>query len=731
MNTVQLLEDAIRLQRAGRKPEAAQLYSQVLQSDPRNYQALYQLGLILFEYRNFHEADRFLGAAMRVNSSSAELCYSRGCVLQELGRAEDALASFAHALTIRPDFPEARNNRGVTLLGLGRASEAIACFDRILAQHPEFAIVHNNRATALLLLKRPDAALGAADSALRLNPNLADAHFNRGSALVSLGRNEAAHGCFEQALKINPQHFNALIYRGIVLELLDRPSDALDSYNAALALQPEHPDVLFNRGSTLMSLGRYGEVIADCDKILKANPHYRYACGMRLYARLHACDWNNHDSEIAQAMEAQQAGYPVLQPLQAVAMLTSGKDLLESSRIWVAQQFPPSAQPLWRGEIYRHGRIRVAYVSADFGEHPVMTLAAGVFERHDRAEFETTAISTRPHRNGPVRQRLHDAFDRFLDLGNHSGGEIAKVIRDLEIDIVVDLMGHTQGAPTSVFAQRAAPVQVEWLGFPGTSGAPYMDYIIADRTVIPDDQESCYSEKIAWLPNSCFPTDNKRALPQAPSRQDAGLPDSGFIFCNFGKPLKFAPDLFAVWMRLLKEIPDSILWLAHCESETAGNLQRCAEGHGVDGGRICFAPFLDSPDAHLARIGLADLYLDTFPYNAHATACEFLWAGVPVLTLCGGGYAGRAGASILAAAGLGSLITHSLGGYEDRALQLAKDAGELPSVKGMLAQTRNRCPLFDTPRFTRNLERTYAALWKRYQARDMRKSFAVEDFGAS
>jgi predicted O-linked N-acetylglucosamine transferase (SPINDLY family) len=291
-------------------------------------------------------------------------------------------------------------------------------------------------------------------------------------------------------------------------------------------------------------------------------------------------------------------------------------------------------------------------------------------------------------------------------------------------------MGHTLGAPTSVFAQRAAPVQVEWLGFPGSSGAPYMDYIIADRTVIPDDQESCYSEKIAWLPHSCFPTDNKRALPQAPSRQDAGLPDGGFIFCNFGKPLKFAPDVFAAWMRLLKEIPDSILWLAHCESETAGNLQRSAEAHGVDGGRIRFAPFLDSPDEHLARIGLADLYLDTFPYNAHATACEFLWAGVPVLTLCGGGYAGRAGASILMAAGLDTLITHSLGDYEQRALQLAKDDVELRSIKDALARNRNLWPLFDTARFTRNLERTYTELWKRYQAREMGKSFVVADYGA-
>lgn len=721
-----LLEDAIRMQQAGRIPEAAQLYSQVLQTDPRNYHALYQLGLILFEYRRYEDADRFLGAAIRVNSGSAELFYSRGCVLQQLGRTEDALAAFAHALTIRPDFPEARNNRGVTLLGLGRPGEALACFDRILAQRPDLAIVLTNRANALLALRRAEAALESADSALRLNPNLADAYFNRGSALVSLGRNEMALESFEQALKLNPQHVDALIYRGIVLELLERPADALESYNAALSLRPNDPDILFNRTSTLMSLGRYCDVVTDCDQILKVNPHYKYAGGMRLYAKLHACDWSNRDSEIAEAVTAQHAGYPVLQPLQAVAMLTSGEDLLESSRICAAQQFPAAAQPLWRGEPYRHDRIRVAYVSADFGEHPVMTLAVGVFEQHDRAEFELTAISTRPHNDGPMRQRLHDAFDHFIELGNHSGREIAQTIRSLEIDIVVDLMGHTQGAPTQVFAQRAAPLQVTWLGFPGSSGAPYIDYIIADRIVIPEGQQNCYSEKIAWLPRSCFPTDNKRALPQPPSRQDTGLPDTGLVFCNFGKPLKFAPDLFAIWMRLLKQVPDSILWLGHYNGETTENLRRAAATNGVAAERICIAPFLDSADAHLARIGLADLYLDTFPYNAHATACDFLWAGVPVLTLSGGGYPGRAGASIVSAAGLERLIADSLGEYEERALQLANDAAELRSIKDMLVRNRSLSPLFDTARFTRNLERAYTTMWRRQESGFAPETFAVE-----
>lgn len=723
------LQDAVRLHQAGRTPEAARAYAQIIQTEPRNFHALYQLGLILFEFRKFEDADRLMTAAMRVDSTSPDLFYNRGCVLQQLGRPQDALASFAHALTIRPDFPEARNNRGVTLLGLGRASEALACFDKVLAQHPQFAIVHNNRATALLVLKRPHAALDASDTALRLEPQMADAHFNRGSALISLGRIEAAQACFEQAIRINPNHADALVYRGIAFELLDMHAEAVASYDTALALRPGNIDILFNRTSALIALGRFRQVIADCDQVLAANPEYKYARGARVHAGLLACAWQNRDSELAGALARQRAGAPVLQPLQGVALLERGEDLLENSRIWVRQQFPPAPQPLWRGERYRHPRIRVAYVSADFGEHPVMALAAGVFEHHDREKFEITAISTRWRKPDAMRHRLQNAFDRFIDLNNHGAAEIAQTIRNMEIDIVVDLMGHTQGAPTGVFAQRAAPVQATWLGFPGSSGAPYIDYILADRAVIPDTHQEFYSEKIAWLPNSCFPNDNSRVLPEPPTRRSAGLPENGLVFCNFGKPLKFSPGLFAVWMRLLSQVPDSVLWLAQCTDETVENLTQAAQSHGVDSGRMLFAPFVDSSEAHLARIRLADLYLDTFPYNAHATACDFIWAGVPVITLSGGGYAGRAGGSIMAAAGLNSLITRSLADYEKLALHIAQTPGELPALKQMLARNRGSCALFDTARFTRNLERAFTTMWQRHESAEAPVSFAVDDTG--
>ena len=727
MNSSALLEQAERLQRAGNMAEAARAYSQVLRQEPAHAQALQQLGLICFTVGQYADAERLLASAVRVNPGSAELSYSRGCALQQLGRHEDALAAFARALSIRPDFVEARNNRGVTLLTLERAAEALTCFDRVAKQYPQLATVHNNRATALNMLKRPEEALQAAEMALALQPDSPDPLFSRGSALAALGRREEALSSFDRALAIAPNHVNALTYRGIVLEMLHRPADALDSYNAALRVKPNDPNLLFNRTNALAVLGRYAEVIPDCDRILTAVPHFRYVPGNRMFAKMQCCVWDNLAAEVPAAAEDQRAGFPVFQPLQAVTLLTSEKDLLDCARIWVANEYPPSAAPLRTGQQYRHDKIRVAYVSSDFGFHPVMLLAAGVFENHDRSRFEVTAISTGSDDGSAMRQRLLSAFDRFIDVQNRGAREIAELMRNMEIDIAVDLMGHTQNAPTAVFAHRPAPIQVNFLGFPGTSASPYMDYIIADRSVIDEHRECWFSEKIAWLPRSCLPNDNTRRIGAPVDRGDAGLPERGFVFCNFGKPHKITPEIFTAWMRLLSQTPDSLLWLSSLSDIARQNLLREAAKHGVDGDRILFARFVDSPEDHVARIGLADLFLDTFPYNAHATACDFLWAGVPVLSLTGGGFAGRVGASVLSAAGLGALIADSVDAYERIALQLAHDAAALQAVKDDVARNRVECALFDTVGFTRNLEQAYTTMRQRHESGESPASFAVEE----
>jgi len=723
------LENAWRLQRAGRAPEAARIYADILRSHPANFDALYGLGLIHLEHRHFAEAERLLAAAIRINSQSAELFYNRGCALQNLGRNEDAIASFALALAIKPDFAEARNNRGVTLIALNRYPEALACFDRVLHEKPEAAIVHNNRATALLALKRYDEALASSEAALRIEPNAADAHYSRGAAFAGLGRLEQALADFARALAINADYADALVHRGIVLARQGRHDAALASYNHALRIQPGKIDILFNRVNSLWALRRFAEAVLDCEQILKSHPHYKYARGNLVYSRMQCAEWRSVEAEKTAAFADLRAGLRSFRPLHAVAVSDSPEDLLQCARIWVTDECAPR-EPLWRGEGYRHDRIRIAYVSADFRLHPVATLAAGVFENHDRTRFEAIAISLGPEDESAVRERLRHAFDRFIDVRNRGDAEIARQLRETEIDIAVDLMGFTDNARPMIFAHRPAPVQVNYLGYPGSMGAPYIDYILADKQVVPEAQQPYYEEKIAYLPHSYLPNDRARSIAErTPSRVDAGLPADGFVFCSFNNLYKITPDMFAAWMRLLSAIDDSVLWLSQTNPEAVCNLRREAEAHGVSGQRILFAPFIQAPDEYLARLRLADLFLDTAPYNAHATACDFLWAGVPLVTFTGNTFAGRVGASLLSAIGLPELTGQSAAEYEAIALGLARNPSKLATIREKLARNRATHPLFDTARFTRNLEAAYTIMWERQQAGAPPASFAVDDAG--
>jgi predicted O-linked N-acetylglucosamine transferase (SPINDLY family) len=368
---------------------------------------------------------------------------------------------------------------------------------------------------------------------------------------------------------------------------------------------------------------------------------------------------------------------------------------------------------LWQGERYAHDRIRIAYLSADFRPHPVAFLIAGVFEHHDKSRFETTGLSFGPASDSDIRKRMASAFDHFIDVRNESDFDIATRMRRMEIDIAIDLTGFCEHGRTEILAFRPAPVQVSYLGFPGTTGADFVDYIIADSTIIPKDHAQHFSEKVVYLPDSYQANDRKRRVaPRAPSRREAGLPDDGTVFCAFNNAYKITPPIFDLWMGLLKEVEGSVLWLLGDNPGAIRNLALAAEARGVPARRLIFAHRV-APDEHLARFGLADLFLDTLPYNAHTTASDALWTGVPVVTCMGEAFAGRVAASLLKAAGLPELITGSLEDYGALALKLGRDRDGLKGLKEKLALTRLSCPLFDTARTTRHLEAAYAEMWRR------------------
>jgi protein O-GlcNAc transferase len=469
----------------------------------------------------------------------------------------------------------------------------------------------------------------------------------------------------------------------------------------------------------------YGEATVASERALAIDPNHFAAMRVAIYSRLFACDWNKREEDKRRILTSLKAGKRLLNSIEFRRICEPEEESLIAARLW-AMEYPMSAEPVWRADRYRHDKIRIAYVSTDFRDHVVSDAIVGCFEHHDKLRFETTAISLGPDDGSEMQRRTRSAFDRVIDAQALSDAEIAAGLRELEIDIAVDLNGQAGAHRTGIFALRPTPLQVNYLGYPGTMGATFIDYIIADRIVIPDQNQIYYDEQVVYLPHTYMPNDGQRKIAEEmPSRIKAGLPETGFVFACHNDERKIGPEIFDTWMRLLQTVEGSVLWLKSLNPSAMGNLWREAKLRGVAPGRLIFAPRMPRTEDHLARLPLADLFLDTLPYNAHATACDALWAGLPVLTCRGKSFPGLVGASLLHAIGLPELVTTSLHEYEQLALALARDRERLAAIKAKLMRNRLTEPLFDTARFTRDLESAYTTMWERQQAGLAPASFAV------
>lgn len=562
--------------------------------------------------------------------------------------------------------------------------------------------------------------------ALKIDPRVPDAHYNRGCALQALQRHEEAVASFDAALALKPDYHDAATNRGSALMALRRFEEAVASFTLALTYAPRDAESLSNRGTAHFTLKNYEAARADYENVLAVAQDFRFARGNLVLARAYCCDWSHLPGDMTALSAAIASGAPVLQAHAGTLLCSSPQEQLQVARVWVQAVCPPSPQRLWNGERYGHDTIRVAYLSADFYAHATAYLIAGVLEHHDRGRFETVGVSFGPDDGSDIRARVMRGFDRFLDVRDKSDAEVAALLRRMEVDIALDVKGFTQEARPGIFAQRFAPVQVNYLAYPGTMGAEYIDYLIADRILIPPEARAFYSEKLAYLPDSYQPTDAKRAIAErVPSRGEAGLPEQGFVFASFNNTYKITPAIFDIWMRLLRECEGSVLWLLQ-ESEVAvRNLKHEALLRGIAPERLIFAPRLPQAE-HLARQRLADLFLDTLPCNAHTTASDALWAGLPVLTCIGTTFAGRVAASLLTAIGLPELAVPSLAGYEAEALALAREPARLAALKAKLAANRDTTALFDTARYTLALESALATMCERARAGGAAEDFAVE-----
>jgi protein O-GlcNAc transferase len=672
---------ALSAHQASRLDEAESLYRALLAADKKHVRVLQMLGLLAAQQGRYDEAERLLRDALRLKPNEAGWQFNYANVLVALARFDDALVAFEKALALNPRLADAHLNRGGLLIRQKRFEDAIASFDAAIAISPAYAAAHSNRGYALEELRRIDEALASHDKAVTIDPSRAD----------------------------------YLAGRANVLHKSKRFDEALADIAQALAIAPGNAEFLYNRGNILLELKRFEEAFAAYDAAFQRQPTLEFLEGDRLFTKLLICDWTQWDTETSHLAAEIAAGRPATRPFSFLPVPAPPPLQLACAKAFSQRQCPPLA-PLWRGRRYQHDRIRLAYLSADFREHPVAHLLAGVLEHHDRARFETVAISFGPDDAGPMRSRIERAFERFLDVRDKSDAEVAHLLHDAEIDIAIDLMGPTQSARPAILSYRPAPVQAIYLGYAGSSGADHIDYVIADKIVIPEDERRFYSEQIAYLPDTYMATDSRRAIAErTPSRAEQGLPASGFVFCSLNNSYKMTPPIFDVWMRLLRDVDGSVLWLSHVNDAATANLRREAEVRGVGSERLVFAPRAALNEDHLARYRLADLFLDTQPFGAHSTASDALWAGVPVLTCTGATFASRVSASLLHAIGLDELATNSLPDYEALALALARDRNRLDAVRKRIADHRASWPLFDTERFTRNLEAAYTAMWERYR----------------
>jgi protein O-GlcNAc transferase len=701
----------------GQLREAVTDYDRVLELQADDAEALRNRGNALLGLGSFDAAVESFDRAIRLNPSDVTALNNRGSALLNLKSFEAALSGFEAALHINPDHPEASHNRGCALRELGRHGDALQAFDRALQLETDRTDTLVARGDVLRELGRSEEALLSYELALQLRGDSIEAHRGRGDALLDMGATFAALAAHDKAVALGPDRSETHNSRGNSLRTLSRFPEAVASYDKSLSLDSRNAAAHYNRATAHLQWDVHTEEAeAGYERALELNPGIPFLPGALFHLRRSHADWISHTPGYGrdELHRAVLNGGSVAAPFHFLSVSDSAHAQLQCAKTYAAVRYGNAGADWSRGRHSRR-RLRVAYISPDLREHAVSYLMAGVFEKHDTARFETVAVSLSPEESSPMGRRLKRSFQSFMDVSGKRDTEIVEQLRSMEIDIAVDLGGFTDGTRPQLFARRIAPIQISYLGYPGTMGASYIDYILADEFVIPAQTRGRYREHVVYLPDCFQANDDARQIDHRLSvRADVGLPDQAFVFCCFNNTHKITPDMFDVWMRLLARVPHSVLWLLDAGANTCRNLRLQAQQRGVASERLVFAPRLPYPQ-HLGRLKLADLFLDTLPFNAGTTASDALWAGLPLLTCAGETFAARMGGSLLHAIGLPELITSDLEQYEARAHELATHESALRTLRQRLEQNRIESPLFDTDRFRRQFEAALSRIWSTHE----------------
>jgi len=715
-NISRLMVQAFDLYKKNRLTEAFDVYQKVTELDKSNFDCIHIMGIICIQSKQYQLAIDLLTQAIQIQENNPDVHYNLGIAYDNLNKKNEAIKSYQNAIKIDQNNHNAYSNKSKSENDLKRYADGLISAEASIKIKVNNAIAVNNKGNSLYGLGNLIDSLEAYSEAIKIDPNYSEAYVNRGNILSELSRWEEALISFENAIHISPNHSEAYSNRGNALRILKRWDEALRSYDKAIEINPANASAHSNKANVLKDINLLDAALLSLETALSITKNIDYALGAAQHLKMSLCNWGAIENYTNQILESIYLGKKVTQPFPLLA-LTDDANLLKKSSVIYAQDKYPLNRSL--GEILKYpkkDKIRIGYFSPDFKSHPVAFLTAELFEIHDRDRFEIYAFSLQKASDDDgMRLRLKNAFDKFIEVEDLPDMSIAQMSRDLKIDIAVDLSGPTKNSRTRIFSYQAAPIQVNWLGFPGTLGADFIDYIVADQIIIPTSHQQHYSEKVVYLPNTYMVDDSKR-IPSGRifSKDDCGLPENDFIFCCFNNDYKFNKQVIESWSRILGSVKDSVLWIPENNPQFMENIKVEFSKRGINTSRVIFAKKLESMADHLARYALADLFLDTYPYNAHTTAVDSLKGGTPIVTLIGNSFASRVAASLLNSIGLSELITNSQDQYEKLAIEIATNPAKLHELRKKLVVNRLTSPLFNTALFTKHIEDAYMRMMESY-----------------
>jgi predicted O-linked N-acetylglucosamine transferase (SPINDLY family) len=703
----------VTLQKQGKLEGAIEAYNKAIALQPDYADAYYNMGIALQEQGKLEEAIDAYNKASAIKPNYVKAYNNMGVTLQEQGKLEEAIEAYNKALALQPDYAEAYNNMGNAFKDQGKPEEAIEACNKAIALQPDYAEAYNNMGNAFKDQGKLEEAIESYKKAIALQPDYAEAYNNMGNAFKDQGKLEEAIESYNKASAIKPDYANAYNNMGVTLQEQNKLEEAIEAYNKALVIKPDYVKAYKNMATALQEQNKLEEAIEACNKALVIKPDYEAARTLKLHQQAHICNWESiaEDVHLIPELGTSENDVP---PFALLPLEDAPERHLARSKVYAKVNYPQKPLPPKVRPSQIPKRLRIGYFSADFHSHATMYLMLQIFAAHDRTRFKVYAYSYGPDRHDEMRIALIANVDQFNDVREMNDMEIFELARSDNLDIAIDLKGYTKDMRLSPFANGLAPVQISYLGYPGTLGTDFIDYIIADPILIPEGKRQYYSEQIIYLPNTYQPTDNTRAISgKVITRENMGLPSDGFVFCCFNNNYKISPKEFDIWMCLLNKVEGSVLWLLKSNKWAECYLKKEAKARGISGDRLIFAEKLVNSE-HLARHSLADLFLDTFNVNAHTTATDALWAGLPVVTKVGLGFAARVAGSLLNAVGLPELITETEKDYEALILELATNPKKLSEVKEKLANNRLTQPLFNTELYTKHLENGYQQAYQNY-----------------